>query len=340
MEFRKILVFGNRLLGDSVDSLPAVAALAGAYPQATFHLLAPSYAHAIYASLGRFTHFHAMDRGAGLRARRGLGAKERLALLWRLRRERFDLAFILPGGFAHAATAALLGIPVRVGHPTDGRRFLLTRTAALSKLAPNSENFEALLGALPTPVAPKPFTLPVSGEGPFPADSYFAVSPCSSEAHRVWDARNFIALCRELQRRTGCQPVYLGLAEERESIEAIRRETGGVNFAGERTLQGLLPVLRDARFFLGTISGLAHLAGAVGVPSVVLYGPSNPTLARPMGPKTLAIFHEDPGCDHAARTKRENRRRFDINAITPDEVLCRMEAASFLPQSKPVAGQE
>lgn len=327
----KILVFGNRLLGDSVDSLPAVKSLSVGYPGASFHLLAPSYAHAIYGVLGCFSEFHAMDAGTGLRAREGLPLWRRLSLLRRLRAQRFDLAFILPGGFGHAALARVLGIPARVGHPSDGRRLLLTHTAPLSKLRPNYENFNALLGALPEPVAQAPFALPVEGDSGLVPGSYFAVSACSSEAHRIWRADHLVALCREVARRTGWRPVFLGLAEERAYIETVREQTGGTNLAGERKLAALFPVLRDARFFLGTISGLAHLSGALGVPSVILYGPSNPTLARPLGPQVIAVFHDAPGIGHAARTRREHRARFDINAITPDEVLSRMEELPFFP---------
>jgi heptosyltransferase-2 len=330
---QKILVFGNRLLGDSVDSLPAVKSLALGYPAASIHLLAPSYAHAIYGALGCFSEFHAMDVGTGLRARKGLSLWQRLHLIRRLRAQRFDLAFILPGGFGHAVLARVLGIPVRVGHPSDGRAFLLTHPAPLSPLRPNFENFNALLGALPEPVAQRSFALPVEGESGFAAGSYFAVSPCSSEAHRAWRAERFVALCLEVTNRTGWRPVFLGLAEERAYIETIRVKTGGTNLAGERKLPGLFPVLRDARFFLGAISGLAHLAGAIGVPSVILYGPSNPTLARPLGPQVIAVFQGASGIDHAARTRRENRARFDINAISPEEVLSRMEELPFFPVS-------
>ncbi len=124
----KILVRATNWVGDAVMSLPALAALRGAFPGAEIVALARPWVADIYAlstAIDRVIPYHAA-RGA-----RDLSAKWDLAKS--LRAEKFDCAILLQNAFEAAMLARLAGVQRRIGYDRDGRGWLLTDAIVVPK---------------------------------------------------------------------------------------------------------------------------------------------------------------------------------------------------------------
>jgi heptosyltransferase-3 len=61
------------------------------------------------------------------------------------------------------------------------------------------------------------------------------------------------------------------------------------------TYRDLLDVVSGAQLFLGNDSGPGHLAGIIGIPSVILFGPSDPAVWKPLGPRVTVLRHQPLG---------------------------------------------
>lgn len=122
------------------------------------------------------------------------------------------------------------------------------------------------------------------------------VHPGSGAREKCWPIDRFEALMRAL--RDGGREVVVVMGEveaERFAPEAVQRLIR--NFGGKllRTLDELDAILRSASLFVGNDSGPAHLAAQLGLPTVVLFGPSDPRVWAPQGPAVTVLAPPTPG---------------------------------------------
>jgi heptosyltransferase-2 len=103
------------------------------------------------------------------------------------------------------------------------------------------------------------------------------------------------ALCLE---RAGCRVVLLGAPGEDQRHGAMikQRVTGALDLTGQTPLSVAAGVLSSARLVLGNDSALAHLAAACGIPVVVAFGPTDPSMTSPRGPWVRVVRDESLSC--------------------------------------------
>jgi ADP-heptose:LPS heptosyltransferase len=116
-------------------------------------------------------------------------------------------------------------------------------------------------------------------------DGAIIFHPGSGGEAKCWPREKFIELARRL-KQNGILPTFiLGEAEQerwgRETIELLKDEFPWYLHLG---LFELSERMRRGRLFVGNDAGVSHMAGAVGVPSIVLFGPSDDVQWRPRGP--------------------------------------------------------
>lgn len=118
--------------------------------------------------------------------------------------------------------------------------------------------------------------------------------PGSGGPAKCWPLENFVALAATL-RQKGMQVAFLlGPAEtERWHPDKMGQLRSAAPILSDLTLTESLQALCCADLFIGNDSGVSHLSAALGLCSLVLFGPSNPTLYRPIGPK-VQILTESP----------------------------------------------
>jgi heptosyltransferase III len=139
-------------------------------------------------------------------------------------------------------------------------------------------------------------------------DGALLIHPGSGGEAKCWPRECFLTLARDL-KRNGILPTFLlGEAEQerwgRSAIEALKDEFPWYLHMG---LYELSERMRRGRLYIGNDSGVSHMAGAVGVPSLVLFGPSNDVQWRPWGP--------------AVRVVRAGREPGNLEALGVSEML-------------------
>ncbi|MGH9750858.1 MAG: glycosyltransferase family 9 protein, partial [Candidatus Polarisedimenticolia bacterium] len=213
----------------------------------------------------------------------------------------------------------------RVGYATDGRRWLLTHPLPAPPAGTHhAEAFLSIARALGCPVRdPRPvfYVDPqaraaaasvLAGAGLGSGANLVALHPGASNPPRAWHAERFADLGSRLARRTGARILILGGPGESSLLRRIAAAMPeGTTVIADPRLP--LPVtaglLMSCRLFVGNDSGPMHLAAALGIPTLGLFGPGDPsrTLPRdaaggaravgrsyPCSPCRQDFFHECP----------------------------------------------
>ena len=289
----KILIRATNWVGDAVMSLPAIRAVREAFPGARVTVLARPVVADLYAREG------AVD-GVMLYA----GGRRQVAA--ELRRESFDCAILLPNSFDAALAAWMARIPRRIGYRRDGRGWLLTEAIPPPEPGeiPRHERFyylELLRRAGIVHEYPACVDIRLDGREEARAAGLDAlraagvpapvvgVSPGAAygDAKR-WLPERFAETAVLVARPHGASVALFGAAAERPLCEslagAIRADGIAVqNFAGETTLRQFIDLAAACRLFLTNDSGAMHIASALGVPTVTVFGATDDTTTGPTG---------------------------------------------------------
>lgn len=168
-------------------------------------------------------------------------------------------------------------------------------------------NNAKLLKALDIPIAQDSYVgLLQVGEVKPPSGlpARYAVISAGASSRRLikaWDEDKFAELIVRLHGRYGLPAVLVGGADSRACNERIRELAIGnhaavsgtiVDLSGRLSLKELVAVLKQAEFFVGIDSGVMHLASAVDIPVVGLFGPTDPFYVRPQNRKSLVVREE------------------------------------------------
>ena len=300
----KVLVRATNWLGDAVMSLPAIRAIRQVFPRAQIAVLARPSVADLYA---RET---AIDRVIVYPALKGLGARREFAR--RLRAERFDGAILLQNAFDAALIVWLAGIPERIGYRRDGRGMLLTRAIPVPEPGdiPRHERFyylELLRRAGLIERFPESGEIRLDGIGAAReagaahlsalglAGPVIGISPGAAYGNaKRWLPERFAESGQQLAGMIRASVLVFGSAAERalcETVaEALRR--GGIdarNLAGETSLREFIDLAAACRIFLSNDSGAMHVASALGVPTVAVFGATDDTTTGPSGPLARVV---------------------------------------------------
>ncbi len=118
----------------------------------------------------------------------------------------------------------------------------------------------------------------------------FVIHPGSGGTGKCWHLDNFVHIARHLLDQNQQVVFLLGPAEsERWPIQVIETLEQTAALLMGRPLLDVLAVLCCADGFIGNDSGIGHLAAALGRPSCIVFGPTNPCVYRPLGPKVFTV---------------------------------------------------
>lgn len=298
----KILVLRPDGIGDLTMSLPAIGALRDRFPQAEWTLVAGS------PSRGLVDHLPWIDRAWFLDLPWAQRSVERLdwgamwAMLRRIRRERFDLVIDLRGDFRNILWMVFMGSGYRVGYGWSGCGFLLDLEIPAGRDRHHVEHALDCVRALGGTVGPVRFGLEIPREALARArerlsalgvggDGYLVLHPGAQWPGRQWTAPGYAEVADRAAGQFGLKVLLTGVDRERALSRDIqaRMRTKPVDLVGRLTLEEYLAVLRGARLFLGVDSGPMHLAVALAVPTVALFGPGDPTAIGPYGEHTVVV---------------------------------------------------
>ena len=278
----RIVVRAPNWIGDVVLSLAAVRDLRRNFPAARIEVLARPWVSELY---GAVAEVDAVRRSAGVRADAATvkGA--------------FDAAVLLPNSFASAFAVWHAAIPERWGYATDGRGPLLTRAGRVPAQVRGRNQvyyYRAMLAAVGLSVSATPdAALPCPPEWAARGEAllggggrWIGLNPGAfyGTAKR-WLPERYAAVGDTLARRHGAQVAIVGGAAERALGESIARGmcTPARVLCGETSLADLAGVLSRLRLLVTNDSGPMHVAAALGVPVVAVFGPTDDRETGPVG---------------------------------------------------------
>ena len=270
-------------------SLPALHALRERYPSAHIAILARPWVGDVYA---RET-FEVIPYTAP-RGWKGFGEKWRIAQKLR----NFDAAILLPNSFDAALTPWLARIPVRVGYARDARSLLLTHAIPVPPRDRHERYYylELLKRAGVIEAVPEIHRIQLTGAADarnvglrqFAALNMHNVTGISPGAAfgtaKRWLPERFVEAAATL----GHDCALFGSKEERALCQQIaddltKRGVKTHNFAGETTLREYIDLAAACVVYLTNDSGSMHIASALNVPTVAIFGATDHVGTGPTG---------------------------------------------------------
>jgi heptosyltransferase-2 len=299
---QRILIRATNWVGDAVMSLPALEAIRSRFPEAHISVLARPWVADIYARESFADNIIPYTAGHGFRDLAG-----KLAAARQLRSMRFDAAILLQNAFEAAALVWLARIPVRIGYDRDGRGRLLTHAIpvpAKGEIPPHERFYylELLRRAGLIPCLPDTDRIRLgstagaarSGQERFRRlgmQDVIGISPGAAYGNaKRWLPERFV----EAAARLGGSVALFGSAGERSLCDSIAEglRLRGVqvhNFAGETSLREFIDLAAACRAYLTNDSGGMHIASALSVPTVAVFGSTDHVATGPTGPLARVV---------------------------------------------------
>lgn len=329
-----ILIIKPSSLGDIVLALPALTALRKAFPDAKISwLIRPEFAPLIE------NHPHLTD--VIIFERKLLGKAwfhpyafaSLLSLIRRLRRDKFDAVIDLQGLFRTASLAWLSGCKKRFGI-ANAREF--AHIFYSHKVAPDTDcvhlvdYYLKIIRAAGASETQAHFVLPqdpaaadsirrlLTSHGIRP-DNYAVFIPGSAHSDKCWPTQRFAALADKISSRFHVSIVAAGTESESDTIEDLKNLANVpiANLAGQTSISELAALLKAARLVVSNDTGPGHIAAALSVPLVMIFGRSNPARVAPYArPQCVAAIEAD---NRGLETDSSDPKH-DIKAVTSGQV--------------------
>jgi ADP-heptose:LPS heptosyltransferase len=363
----RILVVKLADLGDALTITPALRALRLRFPAARIDALVTRVGAEALAGLDSLDGTICFEKSQFDRLRPTLGAvREALGLGLRLRRQRYDRVFLFhhlftaPGRAKYAALLAATGAAWRAGVAEGKPRFLTDVVSDRGYGVQHEADYWLAVAGLAGATNPQArLEIAVPDQARERASALLAKVGLSQaqliamypgagsySLARRWPLTGFAEAGRQLlaadaggDRRI----VVVGRPDERDVAEELCARLGprGHNLAGQTDLKTLAALLQRCDLLIGNDGGAMHVAVAVGVPVVAIFGPSNHVSWGPYGGRvwgdvgaqdasSLVIRHELPcsPCHYRGYlpgTPWGCRARDCLTLIAPDQVVAAAE---------------
>lgn len=299
----RIAVRATNWIGDGVMSMPAIEQLRKAFPHAHLALLARPEVGDLYRQ--RFID-EVIPWSAGRGRKDAIG---RCRLASRIRQGRFDAAILLQGAFEAALVMWLAQVPIRVGYDVKRRGWLLTH-AVPAPYAPDHPQHQSayyltllqragIIARVPESARPTlspPCAPPATSHLPS-ASSWIGVAPGSANGRaKRWLPERFAESSAMAARALGARIVIFGSQADRnvcsQVAEALRSlGADAVDLSGATGVGTLMTLTAACDAVLANDSGSMHIADALGVPTVAVFGPTCERSTGPMGPLSAVVRH-------------------------------------------------
>lgn len=285
-DFSRILVRATNWVGDAVMSLPALLVIRERFPQAHIAILAKPWVADLYKRESFADEVILYDAASSWRM--GLA----------LRPRHFDCAILLQNALEAAWIAWLAGIPQRIGYNRDGRGWLLTRAVKVPKRGeiPGHERFyylELLRRAGLIDRLPECDAIHLTRRSSRNGRRIIGISPGAAYGNaKRWLPDRFAEAAATLAAARGASIALFGSGSERPLCEQVAQRLHGhdvVNYAGQTTLAQFIELAAGCELFLTNDSGAMHIASALGVPTVAVFGATDDTATGPTGSKAGVV---------------------------------------------------
>ncbi|MBU1054745.1 MAG: glycosyltransferase family 9 protein [Proteobacteria bacterium] len=151
--------------------------------------------------------------------------------------------------------------------------------------------------------------------------SKIIMHPGSGSTRKNWPASNFIKVCRNLESKKICSEIIIGPAEYDLGKYFKKHLPSNSIIHTPAKLLELLPLLKQSSGFIGNDSGISHLAAFMGIPAIVIFGPSDPKRWKPFG-RFVKVIQSQTDCVPCFETGKSDCKEIKcLSDITPETVI-------------------
>lgn len=309
-DFRRILIVRTDRIGDVLLSTPVIKAFRDAYPNAYIAMMVSPYAKDIIDGNPYLDEVITYDKEAAHKSWVGS-----IKFSFALKKKRFELAVILhPTNRVHLVVF-FAGIPRRIGYDRKFGFLLTDRIRHTKQLGQKHEleyNLDLVryLGIQPQD---KNLFMPIKPESEHwieelfkqeridKCDKLLAIHPDASCISKIWPASRFAEAADKLVEKYGFKVLIIAGPKDTAKASAVARNMRhlAINLAGRTRLSQLASLLARCQLFISCDSGPVHIASAVGVPVISIFGRNQRGLSpKRWGPtgKKDQILHKEVGC--------------------------------------------
>jgi heptosyltransferase-3 len=303
---RRVLVVRLRSIGDTVLATPSIYALRRFLPDAQIDILLESWVAPVLEGLALVDNIITVERAS-------TASRARVARL--LRATRYDVAYNLHGGTTATLLMRAAGAKHRVGFSSYQYSRLLNHVAPTptelwgQEKTHSVEQQLALLGWTGVPVSDRPRTrlavtekaaasvaLRLRAAKVDEAKPLALIHPAAAFDTKQWATSNFARVVEDLSAR-GFKAVAIAAPSEKQVItELVENSAVHIATFTDLSLPEVAALAARSRLFVGNDSGIAHMAAAVGTPSVVIFGSSNVAHWRPWTVAPSEVVREELPC--------------------------------------------
>lgn len=331
----RILVVRYRFIGDTILTVPFLRNLRRAYPNAMIDMLVAPVSGELLENCPYIDNLIYFDTTRKHRYEyKDANKKTFFSYVKLLKKNKYDKAYVLKRSLSSAALCAFAGVKKRVGFNTEGRRFLLTKSVPYDKTKHEVESFLEVLKADNIPVVDDYLELFLTQEELLEAENILAqyknselkqiiVHATSGNPKKQWKKEYFAQVIEKLINEMGAQVYHLGAKSDYAIYEEIRSliknplKSEPINLCGSMDLRVSAAVISKMNLVFGNDSGTFHVAGALNVPTVVIYGPMDHNKWRVWNSNTKALSTQIPCYPCGLRCKCKNDYAC-LEQITPD----------------------
>ena len=331
--FDSLLIVRLSAMGDIIHTLPAAAALRQAFPRAILGwLVEERWAELLctlrYPRSGRRSpqrplvdRVHAVNTAEWRRAPFSFNTWQQMAVgLSQLRGIQYDAVIDFQGAVRSALLARWSGAPIVYGgiQPRENAASMFYTRKVLSKANGTHvvEQALALAGAL---ISTASIATPADTQAEFPLDpdaeakiagvtadgkDFAILNPGAGWGAKRWPPERYGQVARELAKDGLRSLVNYGPGEEELAV-AVEAAAEGAARKISCSVSELIALTRRARLLIGGDTGPMHLAAALKIPVVAIFGPTNPARNGPFGTRSIVLRSARSMTDHTRHPEPE-----------------------------------
>lgn len=330
-----MLIVGPAWIGDMVMSQCLYRLLKQRDPTLQIDVLAPDWSRPLLTHMPEVRQIYSMPLTHGQ-----LGLRARYRLGKALRKQLYRQAIVLPNSFKSALIPWFAKIPHRIGWRGEMRYGLINDLRVLDK-----EKYPLMIERFMALGLPAGAALPIDPPWPKLVVIESEAQETQQKFHLQKDRRKILALCPGAQfgpakcwpskhfatlanrcLDEGWQVWLLGAKEDWVAADTIQQMTQErcVNLIGQTTLSDVMALLSTVDAVVCNDSGLMHIAAALNVPLVAIYGSSSPTFTPPLSHQVRILWLKKNCSPCFERTCPESHYRC-LTDITPTMVFSAIE---------------
>jgi heptosyltransferase-2 len=285
-KIKKILIRSTNWIGDAIMTTPAVRAIRKNFPDAQISILTKPWVAPVFLNSPYVDNLLIYDEAG---KHKGMVGKMRLAK--ELKQYSFDAAILLQNAFEAALITFFAGIPCRIGYNTDVRGFLLTHSVSCTPQIKKIHQ-TGYLDLVVNNKSQKRAVEILKEHGISRTNRLVGINPSATFGPaKQWFPERYAALSDKIHEIFGARILLFGGPKDRELGRRISQmmQHPLVDLCGKTRLEEAIALISMCNLFITNDSGLMHVAAALDIPLIAIFGSTNPVTTGPRSKRSKIV---------------------------------------------------